>query len=245
MSSTPPPLPAHRLPTTKCPGPSCAAHNGCLNLPRRQAHSAFCSRVPELSMAGAARNYPRPGVVCPLRGRHACPWFYAEGKRAAEQLCIEACRRGGISATIARCFAFVGPYLPLDAHFAIGNFIRDALAGPIRVQGDGTPFRSYLYAADLTIWLWTTSSAAHRPGLTMSDRRRASASGSLRRPPARFRSSCFHRPRSQARRTAILVCAGYSARPQRTRARAWVPSKRPFARPRGGGKRGTRLKLEA
>lgn len=81
---------------------------------------------------------------------------YGEGKRVAELLCWLTAQQHNFTATSARLFALIGPGLPLNSMFAAGNFIRDAVQGrPVHVDGDGSAVRSYLYTADMAIWLWT------------------------------------------------------------------------------------------
>ena len=90
------------------------------------------------------------GFIKPLSVSSA----YGLGKLTAEHMCGVYARKYNFDLKIARCFAFVGPYLPLDTHFAIGNFIKNVIQQEdIYIKGDGTSLRSYLYSADLVIWL--------------------------------------------------------------------------------------------
>jgi nucleoside-diphosphate-sugar epimerase len=79
---------------------------------------------------------------------------YSEGKRSAELLCAIYSRSCDMEVVIARCFAFIGPNIPLDINYAIGNFISNSINGKkIEIKGNGTPIRSYLYTYDLAVWL--------------------------------------------------------------------------------------------
>ncbi|MEK7356577.1 MAG: NAD-dependent epimerase/dehydratase family protein [Bdellovibrionota bacterium] len=81
---------------------------------------------------------------------------YSEGKRISETLTHLYSQSNGLDHSIARCFAFVGPHMPLGAGFAAGDFLGRALSRePIEIKGDGTDQRSFMHAADLSVWLWT------------------------------------------------------------------------------------------
>ena len=80
--------------------------------------------------------------------------IYAISKREAEHLCSHYHDKYNLSVSIARCFCFSGIHLPLDVHFAIGNFVNDVNNNNnIIIKGDGESVRSYLDQDDLIEWL--------------------------------------------------------------------------------------------
>lgn len=78
---------------------------------------------------------------------------YGRSKAEAESLCLAS----GTGTVIARCFAFIGKYLPREhTHFAAGCFLHDVLSDqPVTIRGDGRDYRSYMDAQDLVSALKT------------------------------------------------------------------------------------------
>jgi nucleoside-diphosphate-sugar epimerase len=80
--------------------------------------------------------------------------MYGQSRRTAESLACIFGAQHRIPITTARAFTFIGPYQSIDAPWAINNFIRDAIYGNnIRIRGDGSTRRSYLYGSDAAVWL--------------------------------------------------------------------------------------------
>jgi dTDP-glucose 4,6-dehydratase len=60
----------------------------------------------------------------------------------------------GLNVSIARCFTFVGQYLPLNSNFVIGNIIQNILDKKnITIKANYKVIRSYMFSDDLTKWL--------------------------------------------------------------------------------------------
>jgi nucleoside-diphosphate-sugar epimerase len=81
---------------------------------------------------------------------------YSEAKRLAELICCIRGQQSGFETKIARGFAFIGPFIPLNLPLAAPSFIKNAInSQAITISGHGQNLRSYLYGADLAIWIWT------------------------------------------------------------------------------------------
>jgi nucleoside-diphosphate-sugar epimerase len=86
------------------------------------------------------------------------------GKFSAEHLCAQFAKLHDMDIKIARCFTFVGPFMPMQGKLAIGNFISDAIQkNTIQINSDGSSIRSYMYVTDLMVWLWNILSRHNSP----------------------------------------------------------------------------------
>lgn len=126
-----------------------AAFHGTL----RACQQAELASVKAMLLLSSGAVYENPQLV---RESGALAGYnsYTLAKQIMEQVAISQAQNAGYRLSIARCFAFIGFLLP--EHLAISQFIRDARSADcIQIHGDGTPIRSYLYAADLALWLLT------------------------------------------------------------------------------------------
>ena len=115
---------------------------------RALEYSAFCGAGRFLFISSGAVYGIQPPEVERLTEEFPCQPVteYGKAKLEAEKLCAQS----GQDVVIARCFSFLGRYLPQDLHYAAGNFLGDCeQKRPILIRGDGRTVRSYMEADDL------------------------------------------------------------------------------------------------
>jgi len=80
--------------------------------------------------------------------------IYSEAKRYSETLSLAYRTIHKLPIVQVRPFAFVGPLMDLNMPWAINNFVRDAIKfSKIKIVGNGSPIRSYMYPADMVYWI--------------------------------------------------------------------------------------------
>jgi dTDP-glucose 4,6-dehydratase len=112
---------------------------------------AVYGKQPE-SISGFKENYFKYHKKIPFKKGYK--QSYANFKLTSEKL-FQKLGNEGFKVSIARCFTFVGEYLPLNSNFVIGNIIQNILDGvSIKIKANYKIFRSYMYADDLARWLF-------------------------------------------------------------------------------------------
>ena len=112
--------------------------------------------------SGAAYGPQPPELLLTPESYNGAPFTnavdaaYGESKRFAEFLGVNYSKKHNFEFKIARCYTFAGKFLNKKGGYAMASFIDDVKNNQaIQIKGDGTPYRSYLYADDLIVWLLT------------------------------------------------------------------------------------------
>lgn len=81
-------------------------------------------------------------------------WEYAKCKSAIEELVVKGSKNGKLNGSNPRLFSFIGPHLPINYTFAIGEFVSKAIEKKkIIINGNLTSTRSYMYPTDMVTWI--------------------------------------------------------------------------------------------
>ena len=82
-----------------------------------------------------------------LESPHSC---YVDGKRQAEELCLNYHQIHHVDVKIARLFNTYGPRMAKDDSRVVPTFVRQALRGdPLKIAGDGAQKDSFCYVDDM------------------------------------------------------------------------------------------------
>ena len=77
--------------------------------------------------------------------------LYGNGKVTSEMIFASLADNEAATVNVARLFSFIGPLMPLSAHFAMGNFLDCARTRrPIVLKSSGEAIRSWMYLGDLS-----------------------------------------------------------------------------------------------
>ena len=109
--------------------------------------------------------------TCPKEHIASASGAYSHGKNIAEKIVQNAIDRDLINGVSLRLYAFLGPGLPLDQHFAVGNFMANAVQKtPILIRGNPNTIRSYQYPTDLVREILKAATSSKRATIEVGSR---------------------------------------------------------------------------
>ena len=105
------------------------------------------SRILYISSGSVTKNFFSQNPDTLYKKIYSKLKLYSESK-------IKTLHKFNIKTSIARCFSFIGPWLPTNQHYVLGNFISDAqYKKKIIIRSKILVYRSYMYADDMVDWL--------------------------------------------------------------------------------------------